>query len=120
MAHVLGQSHDVVRFGGLRIWAERGLVHIEDSNTNAYEVISVRDALVRMDAISDMQANTLAKKKDASKHFKALEKNQNFLDQMEVVIRKAQEQGMPHDPSAKREYARRRPTTLVMPDLPSF
>jgi hypothetical protein len=68
-----------------------------------------------MSAISDMIQNSMRKKQSAKRYFKSLEDNQNFLDQMLVVIQKAKEQGEPDNPQARRELARRRPTTLVMP-----
>jgi hypothetical protein len=117
---IIGGMHDLVRFGSLRIWPERGRICIEDANTNSYENISVKEALERMHALSDMVSNSVGRVKGASKYFPALEKHQDFLDEMVIVIRKAKEQGMPEDPRARREMARRQPTTLVVPDLSSL
>jgi hypothetical protein len=102
------------------LWADRGLVHIEDGDTNTYEAIDVRDCLHRMDAINDLIRNSLSDKQSMRKHSKSLEGNQNFLDEMIILVRKAQEQGMPNDPSARKDLARRRPTSLVVPSLPTF
>ena len=116
----IGGQHGVVKFGTLRLWADRGIVHIEDSKDNVYTTISVKEALNRMQAISDMVTNTLEMKGDITRFFKALESNQEFLDQMVKVCRKAQIQGMPTDPQARKELARRRPTTVFLPTKPTL
>jgi len=117
-AHVLG-SADVVRFGHLRMWAERGLIHIEDARDNSYKAVSVRTMLHRMRGIQDMLANSkphLRQKHSHDQLDKAwVDDNQGMLEAMCEVVRKAQAQGMPSDPSACRDLARRRPTTILVP-----
>lgn len=112
-------GNDVVRFGHLRMWAERGLIHIEDAKDNSYKVVSVRTMLHRMRGIQDMLKNAKPQDRQAHSHDqldrKWLEDNQNMLDAMVEVVRKAQIQGMPTDASARRDLVRRRPKSVVVP-----
>ena len=55
---VVGTDRDVVRFGPLRFWAENGLIHVEDARDNSYDCMSVRTALRRANAISEMLGNS--------------------------------------------------------------
>lgn len=112
---------DVVRFGPLYIWAERGLVHIEDSRDNSYESVSVRAMLHRMKAIQDMLGNSTARQMNSEDQFDRAnrERHQKMIEEMLVVIRKAQEQGMPTDAGARRELVRRRPKSVVVPGIAS-
>lgn len=116
-------SHDVVQTRHLRMWAERGLVHIEDARDNSYSAISVREMLLRMNAISDMLGNSSDRDKHSESQFdKAWRaENQAMLEGMVKVVEKAKVQGMPSDASARRDLVRRRPKTLVVPgNVPAF
>ena len=59
MSLVIGNMTGVVFFGprdqpkAVRWWAERGQLHWEDSRTNAYDTVSVREFLLRLQGISD-------------------------------------------------------------------
>jgi hypothetical protein len=111
---------EVVKFGNLRMWAERGLVHIEDGgNGGDYKVVGVRVMLQRMRAIQDIIANSKPTQRQAHSHDqfdrKWLEENQGMLEAMVEVVKRAQVQGMPSDPSAVRDLVRRRPKTVVVP-----
>lgn len=112
-------GNDVVRFGHLRMWAERGLIHIEDAKDNSYNIVSVRTMLHRMRGIQDMLKNSKPGTRQAHSHDqmdrKWVEENQNMLDAMVEVVRKAQIQGMPTDASARRDLVRRRPKSVVVP-----
>lgn len=112
-------GNDVVRFGHLRMWAERGLIHVEDAKDNSYKVVSVRTMLHRMRGIQDMLKNAKPHDRQVNSHDqldrKWLEDNQNMLDAMVEVVRKAQIQGMPTDASARRDLVRRRPKSVVVP-----
>lgn len=115
-------SDGVVKFGHLRMWAERGLIHIEDSRDNSYEVVSVRTALQRMQGIQDMLGNSVRGRKKHSEDTLDNEfytRNQKMLEEMIVVSQKAREQGMPSDPSAVRDKVRRLPRTVVVPGVNS-
>lgn len=111
---------EVVKFGNLRMWAERGLVHIEDGgNGGDYKVVGVRVMLQRMRAIQDIIANSKPTQRQAHSHDqfdrKWLEDNQGMLEAMVEVVKRAQQQGMPSDPTAVRDLVRRRPKTVVVP-----
>jgi len=114
-------SSDVVRFGTLRFWSERGLIHIEDSRDNSYEAISVRVALQRMKAISDLLGNSTQRQKHSHSQFDNAfrQRNQDMLDGMCELVRKAQIQGMPSDPTASRDLVRRAKKTVVVPGFNS-
>ena len=107
----------IVIFGPLRIWAERGLIHIEDSRDNSYECLSVRTALQRMKAISDMLGNSTQRDINSEDQFDRAnrDRHQRMLDSMIEITRKAQNQGMPSDASARRDLVRRRPKSIVVP-----
>lgn len=112
-------NNDVIKFGPLRFWAERGLVHIEDSRDNSYECISVRTALHRMLAISEMLGNSTQRQKYSEDQFDQTNRVrlQNMLEGLTEIVRKAQVQGMPSDPTARRDLVRRRPKTVVVPEF---
>lgn len=110
----------VCNFGRLKIWAERGLIHVEDKSDNSYEVFSVRTALRRLDGISDMLRNSRRHLKEiGAMTNQEFDRQMRMLEQMIEVCRRAQLQGMPDDPSARRDLVRRRPTTVVVPGLKS-
>lgn len=111
---------EVVKFGKLRMWAERGLIHIEDGgNGGHYQVVAVRVMLQRMRAIQDIITNSKPTGRQAHSEDQFdrewIAKNQGMLEAMVEVVRRAQAQGMPSDPSAVRDLVRRRPKTVVVP-----
>lgn len=112
---------DVVIHDDLRIWAERGLIHIEDARDNSYKVVGVREVLFRMKAVQDMLKNSSPSQRAKHSHDRfdraLLDKNQKMIDDMVEVVRKAKEQGMPHDASARRDLVRRRPKTFAVPGV---
>lgn len=113
MAFIAGQ-HECVTFRNLKIWAERGLVHIEDQRNGDYKVIFVKDMLARMDAINNM----LKGARRGPKSFAGLntvDEIQSGIEQLVGVVRLAQHQGEPSNEAARRDYVRRRPQTFVMP-----
>lgn len=118
MYALFGGNHMVCTFGTLRIWAERGLIHIEDAKDNSYTVVAVRTALRRMQAISDMLRNSRASMiHDKAMYADEFDRQMQMLDQMTEVCKKAQVQGMPSDPTARRDLKRRLPKTVTVPDL---
>ncbi len=118
---LLGTSNstdkNVVITKHLRMWAERGLIHIEDSRDNSYNVFAVRTILHRMRGISDMLGNSSEREMHSESQFdRAWRAEQvEMLEGMVNVVNKAKEQGMPSDPSACRDLVRRRPKTIVVP-----
>lgn len=120
MGLFIGGQHGVatlVTYSGrvLRVWAERGLIHMEDSEDNSYTVRSVRDALLHLDGINQMIGNSI---QSSSLNYKdEIDMHQRFIADCEKVMKKAQEQGMPTDASAVRDLNRRRATKLTVPAM---
>lgn len=116
--YMLG-NRDVVHFGPRKFpkrykyWAERGLIHLEDAEDNSYVTLSVREFLLRLKGINDMIAKVSRGEKTLDPQ--ELQRHQNFIEQALALVEKAKEQGMPTDPSARRDRARRRPTSVVVP-----
>lgn len=110
--YIIGENHQVIRHGPLRVWAENGMVRIEDSRDNSYEVISVRECALRANALNDMIKNTMSSNPLYDAH--AIVELQRVLEGYTTVMRKAQEQGMPTDKSAIADLKRRRATTVSM------
>ena len=107
-------SHELCRFGATRFWAERGLVHIEEDETGDYQSVSVSTILKRMRAVSEMIGNS----RDSRKGFicnDIAKRWQDMLDKMVIVVQKAQEQGMPSDPTAHRDRQIRKRRTFLVP-----
>lgn len=117
---LFGGDHSVCRFGHLRVWAERGLIHIEDSRDNSYDSIAVREALRRMVGISDMLKNSRTALRAGGMMADEYDRNMKMLEQMTEICRLAQDQGMPSDPTARRDLVRRRPVTVTVPDIKSI
>ena len=98
-----------------KYWAERGMIHHEDTNTGEYQSMNVRSFLHRVQAVSDMLNNsraTLSAEKFA--HSDEVQRQMRFVELAVDLARKAQEQGMPSSKDARAELKRRRPTTVVM------
>ena len=108
MTHIIGSQHDVARWGNLRVWAERGLVRIEDGRDNSYETITVAEAQKRIVAQVDILNGP---------YYDANSKRElrKFINQLLDVVQKAQEQGMPSDPQASRDLKNRRAKSIVVP-----
>ena len=115
--HLINEQAGVLHFGPRdnprrdKYWAENGLIHIEDTSTNLFETISVREFLERLKGINDMVAEHATAKQigiDVSRQ-------QRFVESAVELARKAQEQGMPSDTSAVRDRARRRKKSVIMP-----
>lgn len=99
---LVGGQHGVVFFGPrdnpkrYRYWAERGLIHVEDSADNSYDTLSVRSFLHRMRAVNDMIGNSKATmSNDQFAHYDELQRQQTFLEEAVELVEKAREQGMP-------------------------
>ena len=114
--HILGQT-DVAKYEYLRVWAERGLIHMEDSRDNSFETISVTEALIRARALNDMRPGLDGTESKAERHavYEQREKIQLFVEHLLTIVRKAQEQGMPDDPSARQSLKAKRPKSILIP-----
>lgn len=111
--YVIGNK-DVAHTKDCRFWAERGLIHCEDSRDNSYQSYSVRTVLERINALNEMVGNSRADRKGFMFEDQ-IRDLQNFIDTMAALCKKAQEQGQPMDESARRDLVRRMPKTVVMP-----
>lgn len=119
---LFGLNHDVVQFGTLRFWAERGLIHIEDSADNSYNTVSVRTILTRAKAISDMLGNSTQREQYSEDQYDSVVRklNQDMLDSIVVLARKARIQGTPDDPAAVRDLQRRAKRSVIVPSNSSW
>lgn len=116
---VFGQN-DLVHFRNLRIWAERGLTHIEDAKTNGYQTVPVVDMLDRTKALSDMVGQSSRRDRNDPMDNAFRSEHRDVVEGLIGVCRKAQVQGTPDDESAARDNARRRAHTIVVPGLTEF
>src|SRR4051794_17851667 len=93
-------NHDVVVFGNLRFWAERGLIHVEDRRNNSYECYSVPTALRRVNAISEMLGNSTRREAYTEDRYDQAERkrHQDMIDGLIYLLERAKVQGMPSDP----------------------
>lgn len=120
MVHILGQNHGVVIYGPLRIWAERGLIRIEDARDNSYETLDVRECLLRLNGLNEMIGRSKrgghgSRTNSFTKYADEIQNVQEMIDQVTDLCWKAREQGMPTDPSAIRDLNRRKPTSVSIP-----
>ena len=113
----------VANYKFLKVWPERGLVHIEDMRTGGYQSIQVREMLYRLRALSEMVRETRKdpefRKKKSKEVLGEIEELQRAILELEGVCRKAQEQGMPSDPSAVRDLIRRKACSIQVPGKPA-
>lgn len=110
-------NHNCVVFGGLYFWPERGLIHCEDSRTNGYKSMSVKEAMERTRAISDMCARSRASSRHVFMDPHTTTVHQRFVQEMIRICEVARAQGEPHDDAAAKELAARRPKTFVLSDV---
>lgn len=75
----------------LYLWAENGRIHWEDARTNHYGTMSVRDACHRVVSLSELAF----KSSEDPKWQHERRKIQQFVCDMENVIRQAKTQGEP-------------------------
>ena len=99
----------------VRWWADRGLLHWEDSRDNGYGVVSVREFLLRLNGISEMLSNGRKKDNEGFMHSDEVDRHVRFIEEALNLVRKAKEQGMPEDPQARKHAAMSLPLTMVMP-----
>jgi hypothetical protein len=99
----------------VRWWADRGQLHWEDSRDNGYGVVSVREFLYRLNAISEMLSNGRKKDNEGFLHADEVERHMKFIEEALELVRKAKEQGIPQDPTVRRHKAMELPVTVVMP-----
>lgn len=123
MSVVIGGQANVVNFGPRsnpvrdKYWAERGMIHHEDTTTGAYKTMQVREFLQRVSGVSDMLANSRASLSAAKfAHSDEIQRQMRFVEQAADLARIAKDQGMPSDPKARAALKARRPVSVVVPD----
>ncbi len=109
---LLGQAK-VANYGDLKIWAERGLIRIENIKTSAYHTITVRETLLRLQGQADMIGNSLDE--SIEKDWYHLRHAQQGVEDVLAIVEQAKEQGQPSDPGARTELHRRRAITVSVP-----
>lgn len=103
----------VAKLNNTLFWAERGLIRAEDEKTGKYEIISVRSFLRRAEALSQMTLNSPVNRDSGpDRHMREI--IQDYLGDVMLIVKQAQEQGMPTDASARRDLVRRRVRTVWM------
>lgn len=111
MAILLGQNHNVVYFGprsnpkAVRWWAERGLLHWEDSRDNSYASVSIKEFLERLRGINDMISNGRRKGNEGFMHADEIKRHQDFIEEAIELVRIAKEQGDPDDVRVRKHKA---------------
>jgi hypothetical protein len=109
----LGQSHNVVQHGPLRVWPENGLIRIEDARNNSYKTVPVREFLERVQAIVEMLGNSTDR--GIERYFATREYYQRLVEKYIDICRIAREQGTPDDPTARRAAKLARRVSVAVP-----
>lgn len=124
---LLGQSDGVIHFGPrsnprkTKYWAERGLIHIEDTEDAGYESVSIEEFLYRLKSVNDMLGNSRSDLTSGGfAHADEVQRQQRFVAQAIELVKKAQIQGSPFDPEAIKGKVQRRPVSVVVPGNYSF
>jgi hypothetical protein len=92
-----------------KFWAERGLVHTVHEETGEYKECSVRDWLLRAQALSAQAWR--------EKYADEREKLITLVENMVRVARQAKGQGDPHSREGVAEAVRRLPTQVLLPEV---
>lgn len=111
----------VVRWKLKRFWAERGLIRCEDGADNSFTVVSVETMKKHVEAVNDMLSNSVRNRVGIAEYADEVFAHQTFVLEMTDLIRLAQEQGTPDDPTAVRDLARRAPKKVrITAEVPTF
>jgi hypothetical protein len=118
---LIGGGKGILNFGPRtnpvrdKYWAERGLIHHEDTNTGEYQTLNVRSFLHRVQALSDMLGNAPATMAgDRFAHQDEVKRQMRFVELAIDLARLAKHQGMPSDADARKELKKRRATSVSM------
>lgn len=115
---IFNTDYDMIYLGprenpkALRFWADGGILHWEDSRTNGYGTVSIREFLHRAKAINDMMAN--GKRSDAFEHADEIERLMRFVEGAIWLAKKAKEQGAPSDVRATRNFPVNLPSLISL------
>ena len=98
----------------LYIWAENGLICVEDARTNGYKTMSWKDAALRTLGLSQMAINSSEDRRWSQERADL----QRFVIAMQRVIQKARAQGAPDDNGESLESVVRERKQCVAPRRP--
>lgn len=122
-APMFAGQHGVVFFGPRtdprrqRWWADRGLIHLEDASDNSYNTYTVKQFLERLKGLNDMLGNSREELKAGMMGAEEIDRHQRFIEKSVELAEKAKIQGMPSDASARRDLVRRRPVSVMVPEM---
>lgn len=126
MAGIVLPTSNVVFFGpsdapkAVRWWAERGLIHYEDSRTSGYDSMPVRTFLERLKAVNDMLSNGATKENEKLATPDEIVRHTRFIEEGIELARLAKEQGEPSNADARKAAKSAAPLTVVMPSTTPF
>ena len=114
-------SEGIIHFGPKnkphldKYWAQRGLIHTENTETGDYTVILCRDFLVRLKALNDMLGNSREAIVSGFMDAQEYKRNRDFIDNGVALVRTARGQGSPEVEGVGKELLRRAPKSVVVP-----
>lgn len=120
---IIGKPDGVVFFGprsapkAVRWWAERGLIHFEDSRTGQYQAMTVRTFLERLDAINTLLSKGRKVENKDFLHPDEVDRQMRFIEQGVELVKKAKSQGDPTDPKVRQQKVNDLPVSVAVPKL---
>jgi len=112
---LLNAEPGVVTFRQQRWWAEGGLIHLEEKLTGEQFHMTVREALLRMNAISEMIGRS--SRGDKNRFASEIAEHHDFFEAMVQLCKKAQQQGRPDVASHREQMLNAMaPRSIVVPD----
>jgi hypothetical protein len=125
MVTILAPSRSMVKYKGIKWWAEKGMICSEDdrpgdlrdkqNRAGAYKMHTVRDILRRLRAINDMIGNS---RKNNAYRPDEINAERDYVDNMVELCKVAQAQGRPELTKARaqiREESRK--ARIVVPGI---
>lgn len=118
MTYIIGQTN-VITHGPLRVWPQGGRIHYEDSRDNSYFSEPVSKTKEKVRALTELVKNSLARNNDKSQAFYADEitRYKRIIDSYEKICKIAIDQGGPTNKDKIKESKRRRPKSVVKPNI---
>jgi hypothetical protein len=110
MTYLIGNS-GVVKHGNLRIWAERGMIRIEDARDNSYVTVQLKQFLFRIKALND----AIGKSSDSWEYADERRDMQRLVEEYVAVAKRCYGQGEPENKDAIKSRKRSRTRQVSMP-----
>lgn len=126
MGGIVLPSADVLHFGpadnqrAVKWWAERGLIHYEDTRTTAYDSMPVKTFLERLRAVNDMLSNGKTKENEKIANPDEVLRHMRFVEGGLELARLAKSQGEPSNIDARKAAKIAKPLTVIMPSSVPF